>query len=222
MTIDSRPINARAVPMSRPMPNLGAAFVTLVGTEVYFTLDWTKGYWQLAVHPESQDYFSFMTPFGVYTPTRGLIDQIDAVAYCMSVVTKLFGDLLFCGLLAWIDDFLCAAKTVDELFDLLDKVLSICAEFGVKLNPNTSDFFLREAEWCGKVVSSAGIAHSPRRILGLVDLKPPADLQQFLRATNWMRASIPMYNQLVDRPRDILEVASKTAVRRKRSLQGFL
>jgi hypothetical protein len=141
--------------------------------------------------------------------------QTDAVAYCMSVVTKLFGDLLFRGLLAWIDDFLGAAKTVDELFDLLDKVLSICAEFGVKLNPNKCKFFLREAEWCGKVVvSSAGIAHSPRRIQGLVDLEPPVtatDLQQFLCATNWMRASIQRYNQLVDPLRKILEVAPKTA-----------
>jgi hypothetical protein len=99
-----------------------------------------------------------MTPFGVYTLTRVLMGQTDAVAYCMSVVTKLFGDLLFRSLLAWIDDFLGAAKTVDELFDLLDKVLSICAEFGFKLNPNKYKFFLREAEWCGKVVSSTGIA----------------------------------------------------------------
>jgi hypothetical protein len=65
----------------------------------------------------------------------------------MSVVAKLFR-----GLLAWIDDFLGAAKTVDELFDLLNKVLSICAEFGLKINPNKCNFFLREAEWQGCVV----------------------------------------------------------------------
>jgi hypothetical protein len=53
MTIDSQPINARTVPMPWPMPNLDPAYATLVGTEVHFTLDWTKGYWQLALHPES-------------------------------------------------------------------------------------------------------------------------------------------------------------------------
>ncbi len=220
MTIDSRPINAQTVPMPWPMPNLDAAFATLVGTEVYFTLDWTKGYWQLAPSGVSR-VLLVMTPFGVYTPTRVLMGQTAAVAYCMSVVTKLFGDLLFRGLLAWIDDFLGAAKTVDELFDLLDdKVLSICAEFGLKLNPNKCNFFLREAEWCGMVVSSPGIAHSPPRIQGLVDLEPPvtaADLRQFLCATNWMRASIPMLNQLVDPLRKILEVASKTATSAKKT-----
>ncbi len=54
MTIDSRPINGCTEPMPWPMPNLDVAIVTLVGTTVYFTLDWTKGYWQLPLHPESQ------------------------------------------------------------------------------------------------------------------------------------------------------------------------
>ncbi|KAH9141743.1 hypothetical protein AeRB84_014110 [Aphanomyces euteiches] len=73
MTIDSRPINACTEPMPWPMPNLDSAVACLVGTKAYFTLDWTKGYWQLPLHADSQEFFSFMTPFGVYTPTRVLM-----------------------------------------------------------------------------------------------------------------------------------------------------
>ncbi|KAH9185714.1 hypothetical protein AeNC1_012312 [Aphanomyces euteiches] len=86
MTIDNRPINACTEPMPWPMPNLDSTMTILVGTAVYFTLDWTKGYWQLPLHPDSQMYYSFMTPWGVYTPTRVLMGQTDAVAYCQSVV----------------------------------------------------------------------------------------------------------------------------------------
>jgi len=214
MTIDSRPINACTEPMPWPMPNLDSAMVCLVGTTAYFTLDWTKGYWQLPLHADSQMYFSFMTPFGVYTPTRVLMGQTDAVAYCQSVVHQMFGELLFRGLLAWLDDLLGSARTVDELLDLLDQVLTICARFGLKLSPKKCYFFLREAEWCGKLISAAGITHSPSRIQGLVELSPPAtaaDLQQFVCATNWMRASIPAYNQLVDPLRRLLDVATKAA-----------
>ncbi|KAH9141744.1 hypothetical protein AeRB84_014109, partial [Aphanomyces euteiches] len=84
MTIDSRPINQCTEPMQWPMPNLDSAMACLVGTKAYFTLDWTKGYWQLPLHADSQEFFSFMTPFGVYTPTRVLMGQTDAVAYCQS------------------------------------------------------------------------------------------------------------------------------------------
>ncbi|ETV65133.1 hypothetical protein H257_18058 [Aphanomyces astaci] len=50
MTIDSRPINA----CTEPMPNLDSAMVCLVGTNMYFNLDWTKGYSQLPLHANSQ------------------------------------------------------------------------------------------------------------------------------------------------------------------------
>ncbi|KAH9137526.1 hypothetical protein AeRB84_017790, partial [Aphanomyces euteiches] len=163
MTIDSRPINACTEPMPWPMPNLDSAMACLVGTKAYFTLDWTKGYWQLPLHADSQEFFSFMTPFGVCTPTRVLMGQTDAVAYCQSVVHQMFGELLFRGLLAWLDDLLGSAKSVASLFDLLDQVLATCAEFGLKLSPKKCHFYLAEAEWCGKIISAAGVTHSPRR-----------------------------------------------------------
>ncbi|ETV82186.1 hypothetical protein H257_04897 [Aphanomyces astaci] len=103
-------------------------------------------------------------------------------------------------------------NTSPALWD--ESVLSICAQFGLKLSPKKCHFFLREAEWCDKVISADGITHSPSRIQGLVHLSPPttaADLQQFVCATNWMRASIPGYNQLVDPLRHLLDVATKAA-----------
>ncbi|KAF0727827.1 hypothetical protein Ae201684_014173 [Aphanomyces euteiches] len=162
MTIDSRPINACTEPMAWPMPNLDSAMACLVGMKAYFTLHWTKGYWQLPLHADSQEFFSFMTPFGVYTPTRVLMGQTDAVAYCQSVVHQMFGELLFRGLHAWLDDLLGSAKSVASLFDLLDQVLATSAECGLKVSPNKCHFYLAEAEWCGKIISAAGVTHSPR------------------------------------------------------------
>ncbi|KAH9135325.1 hypothetical protein AeRB84_019220, partial [Aphanomyces euteiches] len=176
------------------------AMACLVGTKAYFTLDWTKGYWQLPLHADLQEFFSFMTPFGVYMPTRVLMGQTDAVAYCQSVVHQMFGELLFRGLLAWLDDLLGFANYV------------------CRVRPQAMSqkchFYLAEAEWCGKIISAAGVTHSPRRIQGLIDLALPttaADLQQFVCATNWMRASIPDYNKLIDPLRRLLDVAVKAA-----------
>ena len=106
------------------MPNLDAAMVVLVGTKSYFSMNWTKGYWQLPLHPDSQVLYSFMTPWGVYTPTR-VLSQTDAVAFCRSAAHQMSGELLFRGLLAWLDDLLGAATTSEELLDLLGQVLEI-------------------------------------------------------------------------------------------------
>ncbi|ETW07249.1 hypothetical protein H310_01813 [Aphanomyces invadans] len=44
-------------------------------SEGVFTLDWLKGYWHLALHPACQLWYSFITPFGLYTSTRILMGQ---------------------------------------------------------------------------------------------------------------------------------------------------
>ncbi|KAF0707227.1 hypothetical protein AaE_013712 [Aphanomyces astaci] len=193
MTIDSRPINACTEPMPWPMPNLEVAMSVLQGSTVYFTLDWMKGYWQLPLHPDSQEYYSFMTPVGVVTPTRVLMGQSDAVAYCQGVVDELFGDMLMHGLLGWLDDLLGYAENTDDLLRLLRQVLTVCQTYGLKLHPGKCTFFTTKTVWCGKEISADGVAHAPGRVQGLCDLEPPqtaADLQQFLCATNWMRANI--------------------------------
>ncbi|KAH9152781.1 hypothetical protein AeRB84_004849 [Aphanomyces euteiches] len=161
MTIDSRPINACTELMSWPMPNLDSAMACLVGTKACFTLDWTKRYWQLPLHADSQEFFSFMRSFGVYTPTRVLMGQTDAVAYCQSVVHEMLGELLFCGLLEWLGDILDSAKSVASLLDLLNQVTATCAEFGLKLSTKKCHFYSAEAEWCGKIISAAGVTQSP-------------------------------------------------------------
>lgn len=213
MTIDSRPINACTEPMPWPMPNLDAALATLAGTRVYFSLDWLKGYWQLALHPSCQELFSFMTPFGVYTPTRVLMGQSDAVAYCQYVENELFGELLMNGLLAWLDDLLGYATDAPALFGILEAVLEICARSGLKLHPKKCRFYETSTKWCGKIISANGISHCPERLQGLLELPPPAtaaDLQQLLCAVNWMRSSIPDYAALVAPLGQLLDVAARS------------
>ncbi|KAF0703244.1 hypothetical protein AaE_015477 [Aphanomyces astaci] len=166
--IVTKKVNAWMIPMPWPMPNLDAAMATLVGINVFFTLDWLKGNWQLPLHSSCQMWYSFMTPFGVI-----LMGQTDAVAYCQSVVNQMFGELLYAGVLGWLDDLLGYADSSDKLFVLLDKVLSICGKFSLKLHPKKYNFFLKKATWCGKVISAEGISHSPDRFQGLCALETP-------------------------------------------------
>ncbi|KAF0756866.1 hypothetical protein AaE_004463, partial [Aphanomyces astaci] len=199
MTIDSRPINACTEPMPWPMPNLEVAMVVLKGSKVYFKLDWMKG---------------------GCDPTRVLMGQTDAVAYCQGVVDEFFGDLLMHGLLGWLDDLLGYAQTTDELLHLLRKVLEICHAYGLKLHPGKCVFYTTRTVWCGKEISADGVAHAPERIQGLCDLGPPqtaADLQQFLCATNWMRGNIPQYTELVAPLTKLLDIAAKAADSRKKT-----
>jgi hypothetical protein len=223
MTIDTRGVNACTEPMPWPMPHLEVVMSHLKGSQVFFTLDWFRGYWQLPLHEESQELYTFMTHRGMLTPTRVPMGATDAVAYCQGAVQQIFGDLLYKegnGLLGWLDDLLGHATAETNLLTLLASVFAKCAEFGLKLHPSKCSFFLVSAKWCGKMISAAGIAHCPERVAGLVALQAPqtaADLQQLLCAMNWMRQSLPNYNKLVAPLMALLEQACALSKGRKKT-----
>ncbi len=220
MTIDVRGVNSRTEPMPWPMPILEVVTESVAGSNVYFTLDWFRGYWQLPLHVESQEYFTFMTSRGMVTPTRVLMGCTDAVAFCQGTVEDIFGELLYQGMLAWLDDILGYAKSGEDLFNILESVLKKCLEFGLKLHPDKCQFYRQEATWCGKVISAQGISHCPKRLQGLRDLPSPktaGDLQQFICAINWMRQSIPRFNELVSPLSTLLEKCMQASKSRKKT-----
>ena len=220
MTVDTRGVNACTEPMHWPMPDLESAPACVEGSSAYLLLDWFRGYWQLPLAEESQELYTVMTDRGLYTPTRVLMGSADAVAYCQGTVQLIFGDLMDRCMLAWLDDILGFATTVTNLLDALAEVFARCARFGLKLHPLKCQFFVKEATWCGKVISANGVAHSSKRVAELVGIPTPTnagDLQQLLCAVNWMRASIPCYSELTAPLYEILEAAMTSAGSRKKN-----
>ncbi len=213
MTFDVRAVNAQTERMVWPMPMLEVALDHLVGGLGVFSLDFFKGYWQFQLDPESQEMFSFLTDQGVYTPTRVLMGGSDSVAYCQATLQAMFDDILYRGLLIWMDDLLGYADSPEALLDLLTRVLRICHEKRLKLNPKKCSFYQTEAR-CGRIISAAGVKHDPERIKALQSLPRPKmgkDLQQFVCALNWMRLSIPGYNVQVRPLLELMEQVCKVA-----------
>uniref|UniRef100_H3GWP3 Reverse transcriptase domain-containing protein n=1 Tax=Phytophthora ramorum TaxID=164328 RepID=H3GWP3_PHYRM len=162
MTVDTRAINVLTDPMLWPMTDLEADLASAEGSEDYFTLDWWRGYWQLPLDEESQELFTIITHRGMVTPTRVLMGSSDSVAYCQGVVEQIFGPLLAQEILAWLDDILGFAKTPAALMKVLEHVLTLCEQYGLKLHPSKCCFYTREALWCGKLISADGVRHSPQ------------------------------------------------------------
>jgi hypothetical protein len=201
MTIDQRGPNSCTEPMHWPMPVLEVVMARLLRKTVFFSLDWYKGYWQLPLHPESQELFTIMGVDGMITPTRVSMGQADAVAYCQSVAQEVYGDLYGNGVEAWLDDALGAAEDEGSLLTLLAGILGRCRQYNLKLNPDKCDFYATEVVWCGKKISREGVTHDPVRLQGLQDMPVPVtgrDLQQWVCALNWMRQSLPKFNELVE------------------------
>jgi len=220
MTVDLRAVNEVTEPRSWPMPHQEAEMADLEGASCFFGLDGFKQYWQEDLAPNSREMLSIVTPAGIYTPTRVLMGATDAVAYTQEGMERVMAPLLNNGAKVWLDDVLGYARNEKELLDRLRMALGRCQEYGLKLHPSKCDFFLLVVKWCGKIISSKGVSHCPMRVQGLVDMQVPqtaADLQQFLCACNWMRASIPRYNEVVHDLSVLMETCMAKGGSRKKS-----
>jgi hypothetical protein len=222
MTVDLRAVNDRTIPRAWPMPHQEAEMADLEGSTCFFDVDGFKQYWQEPLVENSKGYLAIVTPGGNYTPNRVLMGATDAVAYTQQTMESIMAHGVSRGVKVWLDDVLGYARNEKELLALLEKVLERCLKFGLKLHPDKCNFFRNSVKWCGRVISASGTTHCPMRIEGLVVMELPktaADLQQFLCACNWMRASIPRYNELVHELSKLMELSmSKCGSRKKLKL----
>jgi hypothetical protein len=71
----------------------------------------------------------------------------------------------------------------------------------MKLHPQKCEFYVTEVVLSGKKFSAEGVTHDPVHLQGLLDMPTPVtgrDLQQWVCALNWMRQSLPKFNELVE------------------------
>jgi hypothetical protein len=81
-------------------------------------------------------------------------------------------------------------------------------EKNVSLSPLKSTLCSTSVTWCGRKIDASGVKFDDKLIQGLVDLERPKtaqQLQQFICACNWVRASIPMFSKEISPLQDLLQ-----------------
>lgn len=86
LTIDYRPVNRITIPIAGTMPSVATTVDAFEGITVFARFDSTQGFWQLPLHEDSREVFSFVTPDGVYTPTRSPKGAMDSALHFQSQV----------------------------------------------------------------------------------------------------------------------------------------
>ena len=138
------------------------------------TLDATKGYWQVPLEKESQDFSTFITPFGRFKflgAQMGLASSQDE--YCAR------GDEALQGIEQVekvIDDILIQGETAQEHLNTVVAVLNRCGEHGITLNPKKVQFLENVDRYVGYIVSSDGVKADPTKIEALNSLLQQTEL----------------------------------------------
>lgn len=221
MTMDYRPVNAATSKSTWPMPYIDAVLQDVRGSKAFAVIDFTSGYWQLPMHPDSQALHAFITPDGVMQPTRTTQGGCNSAANFQACVEPCFSELRD-NLLAWLDDFALHHYTEDGLLHVLERFLQICGDVNLVVSLPKSTFFAEEIKWCGRLIDSVGVTMDPANYEGIKDSSEPinaAELCQYVHCVAWMSSAIPRYAERAAPLLNMLELAyKKTGKRTKKSI----
>jgi Reverse transcriptase (RNA-dependent DNA polymerase) len=160
MTVELRVLNASTTPTALPMPNLQNELHDLPDSEVFAMLDFCQGYWQIPLHKDSQGCQSFITPDGVYTPTRVLHGTRNATQHLKSMVVVMM-DGIKRNIKVWLDDCLLHTKTEDDLLATLNLFFKKCQEHGLKLHVIKCMSFTTTVRICVMLITKDGVRFDP-------------------------------------------------------------
>lgn len=213
LVVDLRWINRMTQPIQAGMPLIDEILEECKGAKYFFVIDLLKGFWQVLVDPSCQEYFSYMTPDGVYTPTRLQMGGTDSPLYFQAAMTSIFIELVREGKLQiWIDDILGHGKDWESFCGVLRRFLQLCEEKNLKLNVAKSVLGDCKAHWCGRDIDGVGVTHYARRTDDMLSVPIPqlaGELAQFAHCTKWMAQSIPRYSEIASPLWEILRKAEK-------------
>ena len=167
-------------------------------------LDLTKGYWQLAIDPESRPLTTFATPFGRYRWLRAPMGYLSTGdSYTMR------GDVALEGLdiQKVVDDIGGGKPTFRELCRLACEVLERCAKHNLTVSPKKSILVAKKISFVGYNISQDSIEADGTKISSIRDFPTPeniTDLRSFMGLVNQLGSFSSTVAQVSSGLRDLL------------------
>lgn len=222
-TVDIRPINAFTERHQFPMPNIENELTNLGDAKCFALFDLSHSYWQFMLDRRAQPLQSFITPDGIFSPTRVLHGTIHAVTYLQSTLSAHLPASLKNNLLFWLDDILLYDTSPKKLFASTRIFFQFCVKRNLRLHPGKCVLFSTSVRWGGRLISAKGIRYDPARHEVLLNMESPtngAHLQQFLCALQWVKNGILSFSEIAEPLHAFMELVYAKASKRTKSAVG--
>ena len=192
-----------------PIPNI-QQIINRIGTlkpKVFGIIDFTAGYHQTKLYPDSQEYAAFITQYGLFVWTRvamGLngsgpfFQQSMANTVLSGYVTRI------CEI--YIDDVMIHGSTDNEYVDDTRKVLTRLRSRKVTANPEKTKLGLKEVEYVGHLISSS---FTPAKRKEVLEFPLPANekvLLHFIGLVSYFRDHVPEMTEMVKPLRALVDI----------------
>src|SRR5215469_487985 len=188
--VDYRKVNAVTVKARLPMNVVTDSVYSMHGKKIFTKLDLLRGYYQMPVEESSRPITAFSTAHKHYQFKRlsfGLANAPGAFQKGMNVLLSKFPSA---NVTVFIDDILIVNENQADHLKLVEEVLKTLILAGVKVKYSKCQWFMKEVEFLGHIVSESGIRKSEEFVEKVRTFPRPRtvrDLRGFLGLVNFQR-----------------------------------
>ena len=195
--VDYRKLNAATKMDVYPLPRIDDSLDLLAHTKYFSTLDLASGYWQVKMDEASREKTAFTTHVGLYEFHVMPFGLCNAPATFQRLMEDVLAGLVRDQCIVYLDDILVIGTTFQEHLENLQKVFERLHLAGLRLKPTKCHLGRQQVEYLGYIVSEAGLAADPRKVVAVKSFPEPVDLtslRSFLGLASYYRRFIPQFS----------------------------
>jgi hypothetical protein len=180
--------------------------------KIFAIIDFTSGFHQALLDPDSRHYTAFITPDGLYEWARVPMGNKGAPTYFQhNVGVHVLGNLLHTICELYIDDCIVfgwdEGSFVENLRAVLEKILEC------NVNPEKCQFGLDKVEYVGHVIDATGKKFSLEKIAGATNFSIPTSIKGvrgFIGMANYFSDYVADMSGLLRPLRDVVKTYHDT------------
>ncbi|XP_057808913.1 uncharacterized protein LOC131023391 [Salvia miltiorrhiza] len=199
LCIDYRELNKVTLKNKYPLPRIDDLFDQLRGARAFSKIDLRTGYHQLRIRPEDIPKTAFRTRYGHYEFIVMPFGLTNAPAVFMDLMNRVFHEYLDQFVLVFIDDILIYSKNEKDHEEHLRTVLEKLRAEKLYAKYSKCEFWLREVNFLGHVISAAGIKVDPAKVQAVQEWRSPTtphEIRSFLGLAGYYRRFIQDFSKI--------------------------
>ena len=198
--VDYRQLNQRTVKDSYALPRIEEITDNLKGSKYFTTLDMRSGFYQVEIEEEHKPLTAFTVgPLGFYQFERMPFGLSNSPATFQRLMERAMGDLNMHECFTYVDDTIVHGRTFEEHLERLRHVFEKVRQNQLKLNPEKCVLFKKKIQFCGHVVTEAGVETDPEKTARIAEWPAPENadqLREFLGFANYYRRYVKGFSTI--------------------------
>ncbi|KAJ0431726.1 putative nucleotidyltransferase, Ribonuclease H [Helianthus annuus] len=199
LCIDYRELNKVTIKNRYPLPRIDDLFDQLQGASYFSKIDLRSGYHQLRVRDEDVHKTAFRTRYGHYEFLVMPFGLTNAPAAFMDLMNRVCKPYLDKFVIVFIDDILIYSKNQADHEKHLRCILELLQREKLYAKYSKCEFWLREVQFLGHVVSERGIQVDPAKVEAVMNWqepKTPTEIRSFLGLAGYYRRFMENFSRI--------------------------